>query len=117
MSIGSAFGIIFRRNTFLMIVPDANRFSTRRVLEAVLWILNTGAQWHMLPQSNSNYKTVHRRFQLWCYSEVLRQVLPDVANELRDKGVLDAAPRGGLQMRRSPARGLISKVRVVHPPR
>jgi hypothetical protein len=24
---------------------------TRCVLEAVLWILNTGAQWHMLPQS------------------------------------------------------------------
>jgi transposase len=24
---------------------------TRFVLEAVLWILNTGAQWHMLPQS------------------------------------------------------------------
>jgi transposase len=33
------------------------------VLEAVLWILNTGAQWHMLPQSYPNYKTVHRRFQ------------------------------------------------------
>jgi len=25
--------------------------------------LNTGAQWHMLPQSFPNYKTVHRRFQ------------------------------------------------------
>ena len=35
---------------------------TRRVLEAVLWILNTGAQWHMLPQCYPNYKTVHRRF-------------------------------------------------------
>jgi transposase len=35
------------------------------VLEAVLWILNTGAQWHMLPQSYPNYKTVHRRFQTW----------------------------------------------------
>ena len=43
----------------------------------------------MLPQSYPNYKTVHRRFQSWCQSDVLRQVLTDVANELRDKGVLD----------------------------
>ena len=59
------------------------------MLEAVLWILNTGAQWHMLLQSYPNYKTAHRRFQFRCRSEVLRQVLTDVANELRDKGVLD----------------------------
>ena len=69
--------------------PGRKPIPTRRVLEAVLWILNTGAQWHMLPQSYPNYKTVHRRFQAWCHSEVLRQVLTDVANELRDKGVLD----------------------------
>ena len=31
----------------------------------------------------------HRRFQTWCSNEVLRRVLTDVANELRDKGVLD----------------------------
>jgi transposase len=59
------------------------------VLEAVLWILNTGAQWHMLPQSYPNYKTVHRRFQTWCRDEVLRRVLTDVANELRDRGALN----------------------------
>ena len=52
-------------------------------------ILNTGAQWHMLPQSYPNYKTVHRRFQTWCRDEVLRRVLTDVANELRDRGALD----------------------------
>jgi transposase len=69
--------------------PGRKPVPTRRVFEAVLWILNTGAQWHMLPQSYPNYKTVHRRFQSWCHSEVLRQVLTDVANELRDKGVLD----------------------------
>lgn len=69
--------------------PGRKPVPTRRVLEAVLWILNTGAQWHMLPQSYPNYKTVHRRFQNWCESEVLRQVLTDLANELRDAGVID----------------------------
>ena len=61
----------------------------RNVLEAVLWILNTGAQWHMLPQCYPNYKTVHRRFQQWCRNEVLRDVLIDLANALRDEGALD----------------------------
>jgi len=35
----------------------------RKILDAVLWILKTGAQWSMFPQSYPNYKTVHRRFQ------------------------------------------------------
>src|SRR5215467_769805 len=65
--------------------PSRKPTPTRCVLEAVLWILNTGAQWHMLPQSYPNYKTVHRRFQTWCRDEVLRRVLTDVANELRDR--------------------------------
>src|SRR5215471_11925884 len=45
--------------------PGRKPIPTRRVLEAALWILNTGAQWHMLPQSYPNYKTVHRRFQFF----------------------------------------------------
>ena len=54
--------------------PGRKPIPTRRVLEAVLWILNTGAQWHVLPQSYPNCKTVHRRFQTWCRDEVLRRV-------------------------------------------
>src|SRR5262245_37997649 len=69
--------------------PGRKPTPTRRVLEAVLWILNTGAQWHMLPQSYPTNKTVHRRFQHWCEREVLRQVLADLANELRDRGAID----------------------------
>jgi transposase len=69
--------------------PGRKPIATRQVLEAVLWILNTGAQWHMLPQSYPNYKTVHRRFQTWCRNEILRNILTDIANELRDNGALD----------------------------
>ena len=65
--------------------PGRKPTPTRCVLEAVLWILNTGAQWHMLPQSYPNYKTVHRRFQTWCRDEVLRRVLTDVAMAIVDR--------------------------------
>lgn len=61
----------------------------REVLDAALWILATGAQWRMLPQGCPNYKTVHRLFQQWCRSEVLRDVLADLANELREEGRID----------------------------
>src|ERR1700757_392533 len=84
--------------------PGRKPVPTRPVLEAVLWILNTGAQWHMLPQSYPNYKTVHRRFQTWCCNEILRRVLTDVANELRDKGSgkswrNSSSPRTSLRIR------------------
>ena len=69
--------------------PGRKPAPTRRVLEGVLWILNTGAQWHMLPQSYPNYKTVHRRFQQWCEQQVLREVLKDLANTLREQGDID----------------------------
>jgi transposase len=70
-------------------LPGRKPVSTRRVLDAVLWILNTGAQWHMLPQYYPNYKTVHRRFQRWCGQEVLRNILCALANELREQGGID----------------------------
>jgi transposase len=69
--------------------PGRKPAPARRVLEAVLWILNTGAQWHMLPQCYPNYKTVHRRFQQWCEREILREILATLANELRDRGEID----------------------------
>jgi transposase len=62
-------------------------------LEAVLGILNTGAQWHLLPQCSPHYTTVHRRFQQWCEREVLREILTQVANTLREDGAIDARER------------------------
>jgi len=56
----------------------------RKILDAVLWVLNTGAQWLMLLQSYPNYKTVHRRFQQWCKQDVLRELLMGIAKVLCD---------------------------------
>ena len=81
--------IILRKSTLPTGVLARKPIPTRHVLEAVLWILNTGAQWQLPPQSYPNYKTAHRRFQTWCRDEVLRRVLMDVANELRESSALD----------------------------
>jgi len=43
----------------------------------------------MLPQCYPNYKTVHRRFQRWCEREILREILRDLANTLREEGEID----------------------------
>ena len=42
--------------------PGRKPVPARQVLEATLWILNTGAQGHMLPQCYPNHKTVLRHF-------------------------------------------------------
>lgn len=69
--------------------PGRKPVPARSILEGVLWILNTGAQWHMLPQCYPNDKTVHRRFQQWCERKVLREILAELANTLRDEGEID----------------------------
>ena len=63
----------------------------RRVLEAVLWILKTRAQWHRLPQCYPNYKTVHRRFKTGCRNGVLADLLQDLASEPQKVGVIDGS--------------------------
>lgn len=69
--------------------PGRKPVPARHVLEGVVWILNTRAQRHWLPQCYPNYKTVHRRVQQWYQSEVLRPVLVELANTLREQGALD----------------------------
>src|SRR5580698_5599300 len=47
---------------------------TRAVLNGVLWVLGTGAQWRELPEKHPPFQTCHRRFEIanllttagWC---------------------------------------------------
>jgi len=71
--------------------PGRKPVPARQILDAVLWILTTGAQWAMLPQSYPDHKTVHRRFQTWCKQEILCDLLKGIANELRERGKVDTS--------------------------
>ena len=59
---------------------------TRAVLNGVLWILGTGAQWRELPNKYPPYQTCHRRFQQWVRSGALAKVLRKLAKRLRAEG-------------------------------
>jgi transposase len=63
---------------------------TRQVLEGVLWILRTGAQWAELPKDKfPPYQTCHRRFQRWAREGTLVMVLRTLAEDLLARGQLD----------------------------
>lgn len=65
---------------------------TRQVLEGVLWILRTGAQWARLPRDKfPPHQTCHRRFQQWVREGTLVKVLWRLAEDLRARGQTDLA--------------------------
>ena len=62
---------------------------TRAVLNGILWVLGTGAQWRELPQKYPPYQACHRRFQHWVQARKLERVLQVLAEELQARGKLD----------------------------
>lgn len=61
---------------------------TRAVLNGILWVLGTGAQWRELPQKYPPYQTCHRRFQQWVREGKLERILRVLAEELHARGKL-----------------------------
>jgi transposase len=61
---------------------------TRAVLNGILWVLGTGAQWRELPRQYPPYQTCHRRFQQWVREDKLERILRVLAEELHARGKL-----------------------------
>ena len=62
---------------------------TRAVLNGVLWILGSGAQWAEMPDRYPPYQTCHRRFQQWVRAGKFVEVLRLLAKHLRERGKLN----------------------------
>lgn len=61
----------------------------RQVLDAILWVLRTGAPWKDLPSRYPAYQTCHRRFAKWCKNKVLEKALRNIIKDLKDRGKVD----------------------------
>jgi transposase len=64
---------------------------TRAVLNGVLWVLGSGAQWRERPERYPPYQTCHRRFQQWVKTGKLEEALRVLAHHLRERGQLKLA--------------------------
>jgi transposase len=64
----------------------------RPMVEAMIWILRTGAPWRDLPAAYGSWHSVYTRFARWSQSGVLARLLEALARERDGEGYLiDAA--------------------------
>jgi len=63
--------------------------SHRDVVNAMLWILNTGAPWRDLPERFPPWKTVYNRFNRWCKEGLFDKIIESLQLRLNEDGYID----------------------------
>ena len=70
--------------SFLLSHPRVNvgrHCQCRAFLDALLWIMRTGAQWRALPSDRGRWNTVYRRFRAWAAKGVFSDMLALFADD------------------------------------
>ena len=80
-----------------LLPPDQGRAGrqprpNREMVNAILWVLKSGAPWRDLPERYPKWKSVHTRFMRWCKRGVWKRVLDALAAEVDDElTIIDAS--------------------------
>jgi transposase len=97
--------------------PGRSGADNRRFVEAVLWLVRTGAPWRDLDEKFGRWNSVFRRFRRWALKGIFEAVFrhlsgdPDFEYAIIDGTIVrvhqhGTGARGGLKIRRSVARAV-----------
>ena len=61
----------------------------RRVFNAILWILKSGARWRDLPARYGNWNSIYHKFRLWCSQGLFEHLLKIINSDAKDATLLE----------------------------
>ena len=61
--------------------PGRTGVDNRLFVNAVLWVIRSGAHWHDLPERYGKYKSVHKRFTRWTKAGVWERIFEALTSD------------------------------------